>query len=92
MWFSKKNVLLFPGANSPVTAISWRGNVVAWADANHVRLMDVTTQTGLCYVSSPQGVGIHNPFPCHLYWETDCVSTVLETAAQPVFTDPLSCL
>ncbi|CAM9127471.1 unnamed protein product, partial [Ectocarpus fasciculatus] len=72
MWFSKKNVLLFPGANSPVTAISWRGNVVAWADANHVRLMDVTTQTGLCYVSSPQGVGIHNPFPCHLYWETDC--------------------
>jgi hypothetical protein len=72
MWIGKKNVLLFPGANSPVYSIAWRGNIVAWADANHVRLMDVTTQTGLCYVNSPQGVGTNNPFPCHLYWETDC--------------------
>ena len=72
MWLSKKNVLLFPGAKTPVCSISWRGNIVAWADSNHVRLMDVTTQTGLCYLNCPLGVGTNNPFPCHLYWETDC--------------------
>ena len=50
MWFSQKNILLFPGAGSPVSSIAWRGNIVAWADSNHVRLMDVSTQTGLCYL------------------------------------------
>jgi len=38
VWFAQKKVALFNGADSPVTAIAWRGNVVAWADATQVAL------------------------------------------------------
>jgi len=51
VWFTQKNIVLFSGAGSPVTKISWRGNIVAWADATQVRLMDITTQTAICYLN-----------------------------------------
>eukprot|EP01041_Mallomonas_annulata_P004788 gene4788-9542_t len=70
-WFTQKNVTLFSGADSPVQKISWRGNIVAWADATQVRLMDITTQSAICYLSCPQGVGPQNPYPCTLYWESE---------------------
>ena len=73
VWFAQKNVSLFTGADSPVSAISWRGNIVAWADSSQVRLMDVTTQTAICYLCCPEGVGPHHTLlPCSLFWESDC--------------------
>ena len=73
VWFAQKNVTLFTGADSPVSAISWRGNIVAWADSSQVRLMDVTTQTAICYLCCPDGVGPHHTLlPCSLFWESDC--------------------
>lgn len=71
VWFAQKNVILFQGADSAVTNISWRGNLVAWSDATQVRIMDISTQSAICYLESPAGVGIDTPFPCSLYWETD---------------------
>lgn len=52
-------------------SIAWHKNYLAWSDAAHVRVMDTDTQTAICYLSAPVGVGIHNPFPCHLFWESD---------------------
>jgi hypothetical protein len=39
-WFrqSQKEVVLFPGAGSAVTTITWERNLVAWADASQVTL------------------------------------------------------
>ena len=71
LWFFRlnrleavKQTLLFNGADSPVSAIAWRGNVIAWADSNQVRLMDISTMTAICYVNSPVGVSSLNPYPC----------------------------
>lgn len=62
---------LFHGTGSSVNAVTWRGNVVAWADASHVRLMEVHSQTAICYLNSPPNIGVNNPFPCSLFWDTD---------------------
>lgn len=70
-WFAQKNVVLFQGADSAVQTISWRGYLVAWADASQVRLMDISTQSAICYLDAPSGVGASNPFPCALFWKSE---------------------
>ena len=69
-WFrqSQKEVVLFPGAGSAITTIKWEGNLVAWADVAQVRVMDISTQTALCQMSAPMGVGAEEPYPCSLCW------------------------
>jgi hypothetical protein len=62
---------LFHGSGSAVSTVTWRGSVVAWADATHVRLMEVTSQTAICYLNCPPNIGTNNPFPCSLFWYTD---------------------
>ena len=70
-WFSSKVVTLFNGEGSAVSSIVWRGNLVAWADASVVRIMDISTQTAICQLPAPHGVGSDDPYPCHLYWRSD---------------------
>ena len=71
VWFSQKNVVLFNGADSAVTTIAWRGDIVAWADSTQVRIMDLSTQTAICFLNCPQGVSTYNPLPCCLFWESE---------------------
>jgi hypothetical protein len=71
VWFTQKNVTLFNGADSAISNIAWRGNVVAWADATQVRLMNLSTQSAICFLDSPIGVGIESPLPCCLFWESE---------------------
>jgi len=70
-WFSQKDIELFRGSGTPVCALAWRGDVVAWADSSQVRVMDVATQAAICYLNSPPNVGPSNPFPCRLFWESE---------------------
>jgi hypothetical protein len=49
-WFTQKNVPLFQGAGSPVTSIEWRGQLIAWADATCVRILDVERSAPVCAV------------------------------------------
>lgn len=69
--FSQKDALLFPGDGTPVISIAWKGNYVAWADVCVVRVMDVSTQTAICQLQPPYGVGIEDPFPCSLFWRNE---------------------
>ena len=71
VWFTQKSVVLFNGAGSPVNAIAWRRNIVAWADATQVRLLDISTQTAICYLSCPIGIDTDAPLPCCLFWESE---------------------
>ena len=71
IWFTQKNVTLFNGADSAVTTIAWRGNVVAWGDATQVRIMDLATQSAICFLNCPQGVSTYSPLPCCLFWESE---------------------
>jgi WD40 repeat protein len=69
-WFAPKNTSLFGGSGSPVCAIAWRGAIVAWADLSHVRLLDVSTQSAICFLDCPIGVNLQCPIPCKLFWDT----------------------
>lgn len=71
VWFTHKNVVLFNGTGLPVISVSWRRDIVVWADLKLVRIMNIASQSAVCFISSPNGVGPHNPFPCHLFWESD---------------------
>lgn len=33
--------------------------------------MDISTQSAVCYLSSPTGVSSLNPYPCKLFWESE---------------------
>ena len=71
LWFTQKDVVLFNGADSPVSKIVWRRNVVAWADATSVRLIDISNQSAICYLDCPSGVNLRYTLPCSLFWESD---------------------
>ena len=49
-WFNK-DIDLCQGSGTAVTAVAWRGDVVAWSDASQVRLMDVHAQVAICYLN-----------------------------------------
>lgn len=70
-WLSNKSNLLSKGNDTAVTTISWRGDVVAWADASQLKLLDVKTMTAICYLECPSGVSIDDPLPCVLFWASD---------------------
>ena len=67
-WLSQKKQVLFAGAGTPVSTIAWMGNMIAWADASQVRLMDVSSSAAVCYLDCPSGVDPHGSFPCTLVW------------------------
>ena len=71
VWFTTKQLILFNGDDSAVSNITWRGNVIAWADACQVRLLDIASKTAICCVPSPAGVSKVNPYPCKLFWESN---------------------
>lgn len=71
VWFSQKNAILFNGAGSAVSVITWKNDLIAWADFTHVRLMNISTQSAICYLECPAGVSVQYPFPCSLFWESD---------------------
>lgn len=70
-WLSNKSNLLSKGNDTAVATISWRGDIVAWADASQLKLLDVKTMTAICYLECPSGVSIDDPLPCVLFWASD---------------------
>ncbi|KAJ1418625.1 hypothetical protein B484DRAFT_481595 [Ochromonadaceae sp. CCMP2298] len=70
-----RQTMLFPGTGSAVSCILWEGSLVAWADGQQVRVMDVTSQTALCQLAAPMGAGViaglgaGAGFPCSLCWQ-----------------------
>eukprot|EP01038_Epipyxis_sp_PR26KG_P008152 gene8152-11033_t len=70
-WFTQKDLVLFAGAGSSVTSLSWRNNLIAWCDDSVIRILDVNTQSAVCQIGAPIGVSPDDPFPCHLFWESD---------------------
>lgn len=70
-WFAHKNIILFKGSNVSISNIAWKNNLVAWADTYHVRIMDIVTQTAVCYINCPvDNIDVNNPLPCHLVWDS----------------------
>jgi len=72
-WFAQKDMILFPGDGSPVYKIAWKADSshVAWVDSSLVRIMDISNQTAICQLSPPYGIGVDDPYPCHLFWQTN---------------------
>ena len=88
VWFTQREwVTIFAGDNSSVSRITWRGDVIAWSDADQVRLLDAEllrtldaaqlrrldlfSLPNICRLSSPPGVSRLNPYPCRMFWHSD---------------------
>ena len=67
-WYAQKKHVLFAGAGTAVTTIAWLGDMIAWADALQVRIMDVSSLVAICYLECPSGVDPRSSFPCTLVW------------------------
>lgn len=87
----RSDSVLYQGTDGPVQALTWRANLVAWADNSGVRLLDAESWSRIAHVDRPAGARpTLYPTLCHLQptivWETsrrllvawgDCLLTLL---------------
>jgi hypothetical protein len=69
-WYKSNDKVLFTGTNAPIVCISPRKDLVAWADTDQVRVMDIARMQPLCYVSN-QSLTRSTPTTCRLTWDND---------------------
>ena len=54
-----------------ITAIAWDGNLVAWANAAGVKVVDVDGFEPVCFVAAPPGAPPADACPPRLVWESE---------------------
>lgn len=71
-WFglSTKDVVLGEKQGTIYT-IRWKHNLIAWADANGVRVYDTTTKQVITFIDRPQGSVRPDLYSCQLVWENE---------------------
>lgn len=55
----------------PVTAIAWRGSLLAWANEEGVKVLDVDNDERISFVERPEVEGRVADLRCSLLWESD---------------------
>jgi hypothetical protein len=74
-WFSNRDNVIHSG-EGPIYAISWKGNLIAWANNLGVKIYDCATSERVAYVNRPQESPPPNLYRCHLCWlarDTICI-------------------
>jgi hypothetical protein len=66
--FGKKEKRVEDGKDSPVKAIAWQDNLVAWADDEGLYLFDIATKSAIGRVPTPCGPGDRDLYPVTLRW------------------------
>jgi hypothetical protein len=66
--FGKKEKRIEDGKDSPVKAIAWQENLVAWADDEGLYLFDISTKSAIGRVPTPCGPGDRDVYPVTLRW------------------------
>lgn len=70
--FGKREKRVEDGKNSPVKAIAWNDNLVAWADDEGLYLFDIATKSAIGRVPTPCGPGDRDLYPVSIRWtDTD---------------------
>jgi hypothetical protein len=65
-----------PHTSDRIEVVTWRGNLVAWADSTGIKLMDTDTWTRLAHIDQPVGAraSLYQPYVtgirCSLVWES----------------------
>lgn len=55
----------------PITAIAWRGSLVAWANEEGVKVLDVEGEERICFLARPEIEGRSTDLRCSLLWESE---------------------
>ena len=74
-WFSSKETVLH-GGEGPVTSIQWRGQLIAWANDNGVKIYDTQLNQRITYIERPKGSPRPDLYYCCLCWKNDNVLLV----------------
>jgi hypothetical protein len=68
--FSQKDQVLHKG-EGPVTAVRWRGNLIAWANSAGVKVYDCKNNERISYIERDDRGTRPDLHRCHLFWERD---------------------
>ena len=77
-WLGHKESLLHSN-EGPIWAISWRGNLIAWANDAGVKIYDTYSQQRISYIERSQNSPRADLFKCTLYWQDD-ISLIISWA------------
>jgi len=53
--FARRNDSVLYQGSGPIEAITWRGNLVAWADNSGIKLLDIESLTRIAHIDRPEG-------------------------------------
>jgi len=65
--FGSRDVVLHSG-EGPIYAISWSGQLIAWANNLGVKIYDCNIKQRITYISRPKGSPPPDQYQCHLMW------------------------
>ncbi|KAI7847520.1 hypothetical protein BDC45DRAFT_525781 [Circinella umbellata] len=80
-WLGHKDVILHAN-EGPIYSIQWRGNFIAWANDEGVKMYDTTTNLRITYIDRPEGSPRADLYKCRMSWKND--STLLIAWADTV--------
>jgi hypothetical protein len=53
-WFGRKGEVIHKG-EGPITNIKWKGNMIAWANSEGVKIYDTERNQLFAYIEKPSG-------------------------------------
>jgi hypothetical protein len=66
-WFSNRDNVIHSG-EGPIYAISWKGDLIAWANNLGVKIYDCKKEERVAFVSRPKDSPAAHVYRCHLCW------------------------
>ncbi|KAI9491298.1 hypothetical protein BDB00DRAFT_767376 [Zychaea mexicana] len=69
-WLGHKDVVLHAN-EGPIYSIQWRGNFIAWANDEGVKMYDTTTNLRITYIDRPAGSPRSDLYKCRMCWKND---------------------
>ena len=69
-WLGHKDVILHAN-EGPIYSIQWRGNFIAWANDEGVKMYDTTTNLRITYIDRPEGSPRADLYKCRMSWKND---------------------
>ncbi|KAI8139914.1 hypothetical protein BJV82DRAFT_625472 [Fennellomyces sp. T-0311] len=69
-WLGNKDVVLHAN-EGPIYSIQWRGNFIAWANDEGVKMYDTTTNLRITYIDRPAGSPRADLYKCRMCWKND---------------------
>ncbi|CAG8459764.1 7650_t:CDS:10 [Paraglomus occultum] len=70
-WFGDKDTPLQGSGEGPITAVKWRGSLIAWANDEGVKMYDTNSQNRITWIARPSDSPRADLYRCNLCWRSD---------------------